>query len=232
MPGSRLTPARPVTGPPSPEYECFCTAALELQRARYERRRLANVFRSINASRLVEHSARCQASKPRRYRSSVGKRKQTGAHRADTCARASRQVSALFGPRPCRTHQFAASPFRSIAVIAGAAGTSIPLPSEVAKADETVKAGSGRAQIANGKDLVAALLARLEPSLHFRFSPTALGGQRENKIRPRCCAYRPRPAIWPRDFVRPRHQQYGARRCLRRRQSNSPRCFARARHQQ
>ena len=29
--------------------------------------------------------------------------------------------------------------------------------------------------------------------------------------RPRCSAYRPRPAIWPRDFVRPRNQHYGAR---------------------
>jgi len=29
--------------------------------------------------------------------------------------------------------------------------------------------------------------------------------------RPRCSAYRPRPAIWPRDFVRPRHRNYGAR---------------------
>ena len=44
--------------------------------------------------------------------------------------RALRQVSALFSPRPGRTRQFAASPFRSIAVIAGAARTSIALHSE------------------------------------------------------------------------------------------------------
>jgi hypothetical protein len=62
-------------------------------------------------------------------------------HRANTCARASRQVLARFRPRPGRTRQIAASPFRSIAVIAGAARTSIPLHSEVVKADET-----GRAQ--------------------------------------------------------------------------------------
>jgi len=29
--------------------------------------------------------------------------------------------------------------------------------------------------------------------------------------RPRCSAYRPRPAIWPRDFVRQENQHYGAR---------------------
>ena len=68
-------------------------------------------------------------------------------------------MSARFRPRPGRTHQFAASPFRctATAVVAGAARTSVsvPLHSEVVKADETVKADTGRAQIANGKNLVA-----------------------------------------------------------------------------
>lgn len=46
-----------------------------------------------------------------------------------------------------------------------------------------------RAQIANGKDLVASLLARLEPSLRFRFSLIALGCGDKNKM-----AARLRPA--------------------------------------
>ena len=41
----------------------------------------------------------------------------------------------------------------------------------------------------SGTDLVASLLARLEPSLHFRFSLIALGRGDKTK--------------WPRDFVRP-----------------------------
>ena len=64
----------------------------------------------------------------------------------------------------------------------------------------------------SGTDLVAALLARLEPSLRFRFSLIALGGQRESKR--------------PRDYVRPENyiardashgqdvSNIGARRCL------------------
>ena len=62
---------------------------------------------------------------------------------------------------------------------------SIALHFEVVKSDETVKATSGRAQeimmaraakmAGAARTLVAALLARLEPSLRFRFSLIALG---------------------------------------------------------
>ena len=77
--------------------------------------------------------------------------------------RALHQVSARFRPRPGRTHQFAASAFANAS--APPITQIAPAHFEVVKADETVNADSGRAQIANGKDLVAPLLARLEPSL-------------------------------------------------------------------
>ncbi len=54
-------------------------------------------------------------------------------------------------------------------------------------------------------------------SRSFRRSQTAETGtdsgapKPARQHRPRCSAYRPRPAIWPRGFARPRHQQYGAR---------------------
>ena len=101
-------------------------------------------------------------------------------HRADTCARSSRQVSARFRRTAGRTHHFPPAPlhFTSISAVASAARTYISVP----------------------------------------FVPTAANCRDRQRQRcaqgcqrPRCSAYRPRPAIWPRDFVRPRHRHYGAR---------------------
>ena len=67
------------------------------------------------------------------------------------------------------------------------------------------------------KDLVAALLARLEPSLRFRFSLIALGRSKTKK--------------WPRDFVRPRPAIRREASPIAEDSSNSPRDFVRARRQ-
>ena len=94
-------------------------------------------------------------------------------HRADACARSSRQVSARFRRTAGRTHHFPPAPHHctAISAVAGAARTYISVP----------------------------------------FVPTAANcrdRQRQQCAqriqRPRCSAYRPRPAIWPRDFVRPK----------------------------
>ena len=54
------------------------------------------------------------------------------------------------------------------------------------------------------RTLVAALLARLEPSLRFRFSLIALGGQQETQAGRDAPHIGQGTAIWPRDYVRPR----------------------------
>ena len=85
-------------------------------------------------------------------------------HRADTCAACLAPSLGTVQPAPVTDSTVCRLSFRSIAVIAAAAVTSIALHFEVVKADETVKASIGRAQD-KSKDLGAALLARREPPL-------------------------------------------------------------------
>jgi len=63
--------------------------------------------------------------------------------------------------------------------------------------------GGSRQGGQSGTDLVAALLARLEPSLHFRFSLIALGRSDKSKQAARRCLSA-KTSNMPRDFVRPR----------------------------
>ena len=85
-------------------------------------------------------------------------------------------MSGRFRPRPGRTRQFAASPFRCTATAQAAFPFHcISKSSNLTRPDETGHAP----MVPVRKDLGAALLARLEPSLRFRFSLIALGRARK-----------------------------------------------------
>jgi hypothetical protein len=108
-------------------------------------------------------------------------------HRADTCARASHQVSARFRPHPWPDSPVCARSIRCRTPLHRLRGM-LSLISSVAKLTRPASTHRVRPKPSD-KSLVAALLARLEPSLRFRFSLIALGRGDKTK--------------WPRDFVRP-----------------------------
>ena len=109
------------------------------------------------------------------------RRRNSRRHRADTCARSSRQVSARFRRTAGRTYQFASAPLHCISA------TQAPLPLHCVPT------------AANCRDRQRQRCA-------------------QRCQRPRCSAYRP-------------GQKYGRETTSGQDVSNSPRCFARARHQ-
>jgi len=168
---------------------------------------------------LARRSAPRLVKKPRRQRASPSFR--SGTAQASPVARSG---SARFRRARWLTRQFAtgSSPAR---YIAQASFRDLPCTRPQICRDSQRK-NPCAPMVAVCKDLVAALLARLEPSLRFRFSLIALGGQRQNKMAARL---RPARKLLARDAAHGQDfSNIGARRCLSpRTKAVAPRGFAR-----